>query len=610
MKYQIKNFYLLWQRIHLWGGFTYISLLVWIVPLLLFNSGNNSLMAHDEGLYAWRSRVMFESGDWINPWSEPHHKTPGPYWLIASSYKLFGISEASVRLPSMIAGILSILLLSEIGKIILGKKLATLAAAILSVEFLWLQYCRLGTPDVPMICLILLAIWSLLKAELHPKYSCFYGVAEFRYESGCRDVAQNSLYKGFDIAQNHFHTSNQQRRFYCFLAGLSFGLGFLVRSFMIFLSIVALLPYLIAEHHRHRHLTNPTFYLGFAVGLIPTLSWIWLTWQRFGNNSFEQLFRFVFRLGSNDRGNHGILFYFWNVPTKAFPWFFFALLGLILLLRRPIPRYQLILVGFPLVLFAELSIFSTRLPHYSLALYPFIALLASMGLDWLGRIFSKGIRSRDAINRVCGIRSRDAINRVCRGVGRDKLIPSSSHLKLPRNLSYAFGVLGLLLVLAGIVALAVGGVEIRKYASIILVLGLGWLILPLVWIGRHRFGQKFLTARYWIAGWLIPAWLALAIAGFNGLIGDYNPDIRAFLAQKAIAQILQTNPINFVQVGGKTGVLLNFYTPHHGKQVQQLSELPAGSYAWISAKQPALSTHNRVLGTVQKYQLIQLGSRE
>jgi hypothetical protein len=599
MKYQIKNFYLLWQQIRLWEGFTYISLLVWILPLLLFNSGNNSLMAHDEGLYAWRSRVMFESGDWINPWSEPHHKTPGPYWIIASSYKLFGISDASVRLPSMIAGILSILLLYEIGKIILGKKIATLAAAILSVEFLWLQYCRLGTPDVPMICLVLLAIWSLLKAELHPKY----------------------------------------RSSYSFLAGLSFGLGFLVRSFMIFLPIVALLPYLIAEHRRHRHLSNPMFYLGFAVGLIPTLSWIWLSWQRFGNNSFEQLFRFVFRLGSNDRGDHGILFYLWNVPAKAFPWFFFAVLGFILLLRRPIPRYQLILVGFPLVLFAELSIFSTRLPHYSLALYPFIALLASIGLDWLGGIFSKRTFWRQGDKGTRGTRGqgdRETRRQGDRETGRqgdrenNSSFPPSPHpslslspplrisqsptptfyLEIPRNLSYIFGGLGILLVLAGIVALAVGNAEIRKYASIILALGLGWLILPLAWIGRYRFGQKFLTARYWMAGWLIPAWLALAVAGFNGFIGDYNPDVRAFLEQRAIAQILQTNPINFVQVGGKTGVLLNFYTPHHGKQVQQVSELSAGSYAWISAKQPTLSTPHRVLGTVQKYQLIQLGSGE
>ncbi|MGI8504124.1 MAG: ArnT family glycosyltransferase [Hassallia sp.] len=574
MKYQIKNFYSICQKIHLWGGFPYISLLVWILPLLLFNSGNNSLMAHDEGLYAWRSRVMFECGDWINPWSEPHHKTPGPYWIIATSYKLFGISDTSVRLPSMIAGILSILLLYEIGKILLGKKVAWLAAAILSVEFLWLQYCRLGTPDVPMICLILLGIWSFLKAELHRKY----------------------------------------RSFYSFIAGLSFGLGFLVRSFIIFLPIVALLPYLIGEHRRHRHLTNPMFYSGFVVGLMPTLTWIWLSWQRFGNNSFEQLFRFVFRLGSNDRGDHGILFYLWNVPAKAFPWFLFALLGLVLLVRRPIPRYQLILVGFPLVLFAELSIFSTRLPHYSLALYPFIAMLASVGLDCLGGIFSKGTFWRQGDFLEAGSRGQGAGGRGSLSPHLPRLPHSPTpplYLEIPRNLSYIFGGLGILLLLAGVVAFAVGGAEIRKYASIVLALGLGWLILPLVWIGRYRFGQKFLTARYWIAGWLIPAWLALAVAGFNGFIGDYNPDFRAFLAQRAIAEILQTNPINFVQVGGKTGVLLNFYTPHHGKEVQQVSQLPASSYAWISAKKAAeLSTSHRVLGTVQDYQLIKLGNGE
>ena len=544
MLYLIKNFYLTWQKILLWGGFPYVGLLIWLVPLLLFN-GNNSLMAHDEGLYAWRSRLMFESGDWINPWSEPHHKTPGCYWLIAISYKLFGISEASVRLPSMIAGILSVLLLYEIGKIILGKKVGWLAAAILSVEFLWLQYCRLGTPDVPMIFLVLLGICSFLKAELQPKYRYIYG----------------------------------------FIAGVSFGLGFLVRSFLIFLAIAALLPYLIKEHHRHRHLANPMFYFGFIVGLIPTLAWIWLNWLRFGNDSFEQLVRFVLRLGSSDRGEHGILFYLWNVPIKAFPWFFFAILGLVLILRRPIDRYQLILVGFPLTLFAELSIFSTRLPHYSLTLYPFIAMLASVGLDWLGRIFSRSLPQA--------------------------MRNGTQNLNIPRHLSYAFGLLGLLLVLASIVALTFDNADVRKYAIIILALGLGWLILPLVWIARYHFGQKFLTAPAWLAGWLIPAWLALAAAGFNGIIGDYNPDIKAFVSRTAIASILDSSTVNFVQVGGKTGVLLNFYTPHHGKEVKQASELPASSYAWISAKQASeLSTPHRILGTVLHYQLIQLGRGE
>ncbi|MDB9375130.1 ArnT family glycosyltransferase [Nodularia sphaerocarpa] len=512
--------------------FPYISLLLWILPLLLFSSGENSLMAHDEGLYARRSRVMFESGDWIAPWGTVHHKTPGPYWIIAISYQLFGISEASVRLPSMILGILSIFLIYEIGKILLNQKLAWLAGLILTVQFLWLQYCRLGTPDVPMIFLVLLGILSVLKAELHPKYSYFW----------------------------------------TFIAGLSFGLGFLVRSFMIFLPIVALLPYLIGEHRRHRHLTNPCLYLGFVVGLIPTSVWLWLNWMRYGNDSYEELFRFVFQLGSNERGGNGMIFYLWNVPLKAFPWFFLSLLGLVLLLRRPIPRYQLILVGFPVTLFAELSFFSTRLSHYSLCLYPFIAMLAAVGLSWLGKW----------------------------GEGEIK--------KLPRNLSYAFGGLGILLVLAGIVILiGVDGVEVRKYAILGLIMGCGWLILPMVWIGREKFEQKFLTAGYWWAGWLIPCWLGLAVAGNLGLLSDYNPDVRVFLQQPAIASIVQHHPIYFLQTEGKTAVLLNFYTPIHGEQVDSITELPASSYAWISANHAAeLTTPHQVIGTVQKHQLIQV----
>ncbi|MHC5600085.1 MAG: ArnT family glycosyltransferase, partial [Nostoc sp.] len=228
MFYKLHFLQHIWRKFRLVGWLPYLSLLVWILPLLLFTSGHNSLIAHDEALYASRARLMFDSGNWITPWERAHHKTPGPYWLIASFYKLFGMSDMSARVPSMIAGIFSLWLVYEIGKIMLCKKLAWLAAAILSVEFLWLQYSRLSTPDVPMIFLVLLAIWSLIKTELHTKY----------------------------------------RYFWSFLAGLSLGLGFLVRSFMIFLPIIALLPYLIWEHRRHRHLSNPILYLGFFVGLI------------------------------------------------------------------------------------------------------------------------------------------------------------------------------------------------------------------------------------------------------------------------------------------------------------------------------------------------------
>ncbi|MEH2311061.1 MAG: glycosyltransferase family 39 protein [Nostoc sp.] len=550
MFYKLHFLQHIWRQIRLVRLLPYFSLLVWILPLLLLTSGHNSLMAHDEGLYASRARLMFDSGNWIDPWERAHHKTPGPYWLIASFYKLFGISDTSARLPSMIAGIFSLWLVYEIGKIMLGKKLAWLAAAILSVEFLWLQYCRLSTPDVPMILLVLLAILSLIKTELHFKH----------------------------------------RYFWSFIAGLSLGLGFLVRSFMIFLPIIALFPYLIWEHRRHRHLTNPILYLGFFVGLIPTCIWLWLNWLHYGNQSFEELFKFVVRQGSEDNYNNGPLFYIWNIPLIAFPWACFGILGLVSTLRRPIHRYQLILVGFPLVLFCELSIFSSRFPHYSLCLYPFIALFASVGLNWLGNIYQTGIPSQFPLQK--------------RGINILSLFAIKN---LPRNLSYGFGGLGVLLVIASIGVLSWGGSDIRKYATIGLAMGLGWLILPVVWISRYHFGNKFLTARYWIAGWLIPCWLALAATGSIGLLSDYNPALKVFLQQPAIASIIQTYPTYYVEIDAKTKVLLNFYLSIRPQPVISISQVPALSYAWIYTDQSSkLSRPHRILGTVKEYQLIQV----
>ncbi|OUL29055.1 phospholipid carrier-dependent glycosyltransferase [Nostoc sp. RF31YmG] len=554
MLYKTRVFPSVWRQISLFARLPHISLLIWLLPLLLCNSGQDSLMAHDEGYYAGRARQMFESGDWIAPWGNAHHKTPGPYWLIASSYQLFGVSEFSARIPSAVAGIFCLFTIYEIGKILLGKKVAWLAATILSVEFLWLQSCRLAAPDIPMILLVLLAILSFLKAEIHPKYSYYW----------------------------------------LFIAGLSFGLGFLMRSFMIFLPMIALLPYLIGEHRRHHHLANPMLYLGLAVGLIPTLAWLWLSWSRYGYESLNRLLGFVVELGSEDRNHNGALFYFWNIPLKSFPWFFFSLIGLAVVLHRPIPRYQLILVGFPLVWLTELSIFSTRLSHYALGLYPFIALLAALGLDWLGRIYQRGITHSTTYQ----LKNKGNIL---------VLFIRQTKENLPRNLSYAFGVLGIVLLLVSTFALISGDFDIDQQATLGLILGLGWLILPLVWIGRYHFGKKFLTDNYWIACWLLPCWLTLAMAGSLGLLSDYNPAFKAFFQQPAIASILQTYPVSFAQVEDKNSVLLNFYTPIPGPRVNATSQLPALSYAWISAPQnQQLSTSYRVIATLQEYQLIQV----
>jgi 4-amino-4-deoxy-L-arabinose transferase-like glycosyltransferase len=531
----------------------HISLLIWVVPLLLFSSGHNSLMAHDEGLYAGRARLMFDSGDWIHPWSSPHHKTPGFYWMIAALYQLLGINETSVRLPSMVLGIFSTLILYEIGKILINQKIAWLAAAILNVQFLWLQYCRLGTPDVSMAFLVLLGILSLLKTELYPK----------------------------------------QRSIWCFLCGFCFGYGFLIRSLMIVLPVGALFPYLIWENRRHRFLYSPSLYLGLLVGLIPSFIWVYLSFLHYGNGTFTELFGFVFQLGSKERGGNGILFYLWNVPVKSFPWLLFTILGLLVTIFHQQVKHKLIVVGFPVFLFIELSLFSTRLSHYSLCLYPFIALLAAIGLDALMQIF------------IC----IDDKKMLIENNQQLKFKFPSYLQKIPRYLSFAFGGIGIVLIQVGI-ALIIGNSEIRKYATLILVVGAGWLTLPMVWMRRYTINKnnKSLAAGCWLAGWLLTAWLGLAVAGCSGFFNDYNPDFRLFIEHKAIAQILQSSPVNFINVGGKPGVLIIFYTKHIGNRVNSLDGLSANNYAWIPAQQALNSPiPHRVIGTVQEYSLVQVG---
>lgn len=552
-----QNIRSLWLKFQSRQVFPYVTLLTWILPLLLFGSGNNSLMAHDEGLYAIRARVMFDSGEWVHPWASPHHKTPGIYWIIAVFYKLFGVNDFSVRLPSMILGTLSIFILYEIGRIILDKKIAWLAAAIFSVEFLWLQYCRLGTPDVSMVFLVLSAILLLLKAELYPKH----------------------------YSKRYFTQYNTL----CFLGGLCFGLALLVRSLMVVLPIIALLPYFISSSRRHGLLKNPTFYFGFIIGLIPTVVWLWLSYLHYGSGSISQLLNFALRISSKERGGNGIIFYMWNVPAKSFPWFFFALLGLFIIIRRPSAKYKSILVGFPVILFTEISLVSTRLSHYSLCLFPFIALLAAVGLDTIAKI--------DKYKRLSNQESNNTFPLL---------------FTIGRYLSYGFGIIGVILIITGTIILFIDNIDnsIRQYAASILTMGVGWIILPIVWIQRHRFENISAKSKYWIAGCLIPVWLSLAVVGYNGFLSDYNPEFRKFIHSETVAPILQSSPVSLVDISGKTGILINFYTKNIALRVNSLLQVSPNNYAWIessrTSKAPESSIPHRVIGTVKEYSLVQV----
>ena len=50
----------------------YVTLLLWVVPLVLMRSAGQSLMAHDEGIYAIQAKSIVETGDLGGIAIEPH----------------------------------------------------------------------------------------------------------------------------------------------------------------------------------------------------------------------------------------------------------------------------------------------------------------------------------------------------------------------------------------------------------------------------------------------------------------------------------------------------------------------------------------------------------
>lgn len=502
---------------------------------MLIRSSQQSLMAHDEGIYATQARSILTTGDWITPqWGGGTHvfdRTIGIQWIIAGSYLLFGISEDSARLSSEIAFILSVLLTYAIGVRLTTPRIAWLGAAIFSVIPLVVQYGRLATQDMALVCVELIAVWALLMAE-------------------------SSI------------------RPWRFVTGAMFGWGFMIKGFMIVPAAIALFPYLIVQHRRHRHLLDPWLYLGFAIGLTLPIGWLWGAVEKYGTAPLQELFGKLFHLGGQTYHGANQFYYFWNVPANGFPWIFFSIAGLWLAFFNPDIRALLksterrfLLLGFPVILFIELTIFGTRTHYYPLQLMPFAGLLAAIALSHLEYLYKNRKRTGFLIglNLLIG-----AIAIILLTIVNQRMRIASGSLRSE---------------------------TISAIALVVLTVGLGWLSLPVIWMLRNRIPIAQ-SAKYWTATWLLTSWFAMTTLHITGLWGDYDSQLKRFLQIPSVQAVLQSQPVSFIvnedlisRDDRKRYLLLNFYTPKIGQFTKDPKILPNTNYAWIDptlAKTPNL----------------------
>ena len=111
-----------------------IDCLIFILALLACARFAFPLLEPEESRYAELPRQMLETGSWIVPTldGQPYlDKPPLLYWLIASSYQLFGVSVPVARIvPSLVAA-LTIWVIYRWGQAVAGIGVGIVSAAIL-----------------------------------------------------------------------------------------------------------------------------------------------------------------------------------------------------------------------------------------------------------------------------------------------------------------------------------------------------------------------------------------------------------------------------------------------------------------------------------------------
>ena len=122
-----------------------------------------SVYEEDEATIAAVAGEMVQDGDFITmhynhqPW---FHKPPLYVWLAALCLKLFGWSEFSVRLPSLLFGLGTVFLIYRLGKALFEDESALRAVLLGSTSLLLIILSRTGFVDTPLVFFITLAFYA------------------------------------------------------------------------------------------------------------------------------------------------------------------------------------------------------------------------------------------------------------------------------------------------------------------------------------------------------------------------------------------------------------------------------------------------------------------
>jgi len=350
-----------------------------------------SLMDDVDAVQAMIAKGMLTSGDWVTARLDGVlylEKAPLIYWLMAISYKLFGISDWAARLPVAFASIGLALLSALFGMWAFGKRAGFYAGLCMATCVGLFLFTRIQIPDVMLTFAITLAMWAFLRALDEEEKRPGLWAAILAASLGIGLLLKSLVGIVFPIAG---------ALIYLFVTKQLFSLGTWKRLRPVSGTLIVLL--IAAPWHILATLRNPPYFawtLESGPGVYHGFLWFY-----FIN---EQLLRFLNLRYPRDYNTVPRL-YFWLFHLLwLFPWSVY-LPAVTKLSFKPVDRagrarlLALFWTGFILVFFT----FSTTQEYYSMPCYPALALLLGSAMATEGKWIHLGTRTLGIISACAAL---------------------------------------------------------------------------------------------------------------------------------------------------------------------------------------------------------------
>lgn len=144
-------------------SYTFLALCVLVLFMSFFRLGSLTLFDVDEAVFAEAAKEMVQSGDWITPTYNGVNRYDKPiffYWLMAVSYKVFGINEFAARFPSALLGVMLCAAVYFFVKQFQGERNAVYAIVALSLSIFFAAYTHAAVTDMCLTFFITLSLFS------------------------------------------------------------------------------------------------------------------------------------------------------------------------------------------------------------------------------------------------------------------------------------------------------------------------------------------------------------------------------------------------------------------------------------------------------------------